>query len=311
MTLFPRSSLLSWFHSAAGCDAVARGALRAQASNLAIIGAARDCALGLKHLRPQIDNLRRQFRHAFVAIYENGSTDATKSLLTAWQQQSTDIYLELEAAGEKRATPSFCAERIQRMAKCRNRALDLMQQAAQHTGHPPDYVLVVDWDLRSLPPEGVLTALADSHAWDVLTANGLAYRGRGYRRVLRDYMFYDTYALRALADRERPQTEAEILANREHFAGLRPGQSPVAVHSGFGGAALYSMKRLSTHRYEVQCNADPVVQVFCEHVALHNRMRKDGPLAAGIHPALLAFYENPWDVTLGQTLRRWQKKWKP
>lgn len=288
---------------------MARGAALAKTSNLAIIGAARDCAAGLKQLRPQIEALRRQFKNSFVAIYENGSVDATKSLLSAWQKESAHIFLQMEAARENRATPSFCAERIQRMAKCRNLALDLMQQAAQSTGQQPDYVLVVDWDLRSLPPEGVLTALGDSPAWDVLTANGVAYRGRGYRRVLRGHVFFDTYALRALDQCAMPQTEAEILANRERFAGLRPGQAPVAVHSGFGGVALYSRKRLGAHRYEVQPNADPMIQVLCEHVALHNRMRQDGPLAVGIHPALLAFYENPWDVTLGQTIRRWQKKW--
>ena len=307
MTLFPRLKLLSWYSSAEGRRRIEHGKDLARTSNLAIVGVARDCAAGLKQLRPQIEKLRSCFDQSFVAIYENDSKDSTKQELRSWQKNSPKIYLNLEQHGKTRRVPSYCEERIDRMARCRNSGLDLMEDATATSGILPDYVLIVDWDLRSLPANGVLAALADIKSWDVITANGLAYRGRGYRRIVNGFRYYDTYALGVY---DVPLTEKAIFENWDRYAGLRPGAAPVKVISAFGGAALYRAARLKNYRYGILHNDDPTVKVLSEHSFLHRQMETDQPLNLCIHPSLLAFYERPWDVTLGRTLRRWQQSFK-
>ncbi len=304
MIIFPKRQLTSWYASDEGRRRIDKGLGLARDSNLAVIGIARDCATGLKCLRPQIEQIRSHFRRSFVSIYENDSLDSTKRDLLAWQAASPEIHLQLDQHAKSRKVPSFSEERIARMAACRNRGLELMERSAAASGIKPDYVLMVDWDLRSLPAEGVFAALADANAWDVLTANGLAYRGRGYRRILRGYRYYDTYAL---LDHDGAQTQEAIFKNWERYSGLRPGQPPLKVKSAFGGAALYRAERLGDHRYGVLPNADPVVETLSEHTYLHRAMAKPGELRLCIHPTLLTFYERPWDVTLGQTLRRWHQ----
>lgn len=302
-----RRQLYRWFQ----CDAAKRrrkdGQQLAAKSNLAIAGLARDCARVLPRILPRIQVLRSAFADSSVILIENDSRDRTKKLLQNYSESQPGVIIDSRDTGVARSVPPFSRERIDRMADCRNRYL----QIATTLDPQPDFLLVIDLDLHKISEVGIWDSLSMMNEWDAVTANGLALPGKGFRRAFAPYKYWDTYALRSVDMAEKPQTTLEIVENRERFSGLTPGEPSVAVASAFGGAAIYRWPLLKGLHYSSAENNDPEVRSLCEHAVFHHRLRQNHEARICINPAFLIFYETAWDVTLGRKarqVRRWFRK---
>lgn len=248
------------------------------ASELAIVGLARNCQMTLKRDIGVLARASRNFSRVRFLVIESDSSDATLAMLRGLQAQRGDF--EFVTLGG--LTPQHPL-RSDRIATCRNRYLDELQHNPLYAD--TDYIVVADLDgaNRDLRTEALESCWQSDLPWDVCAANQ------------RD-AYYDVWALRH-ADwcpvdcwrqyrRLRPHfghEQALTLAVHSRMVKLTPGSDWIEVDSAFGGLALYRREALLAARY---CGLDDAGEQICEHVLFHAGLRGRG-FRIFINPALI------------------------
>lgn len=133
---------------------------------VAIGALARNCDENLPSNIERIEELRSRFSKSIVFIYENNSTDSTKSILVEWSSKSKGVYVKSEDIDETlykssnkigRLYRGTEIGRIKKMCDCRNKLLDMIR----HKG-PFDYVIFIDIDIAWFSIDGVVTAVENA-----------------------------------------------------------------------------------------------------------------------------------------------------
>lgn len=213
------------------------------------------------------ERMQRTFGEVVYCVYENDSTDGTAEWIRDLAARRSDVQLLSEQGYRPaRADGSWTRWRLERMAACRNRCLDLARQHAPDA----DYVVVLDIDFAGFDQVFVAAAIREIDQlhprWQALCGSGLSQRDLGvFGPVMRavptrgnlPVRLFDIAALRT----DMPQQDLLSAAAMARPA-LHP---PVRVRSAFGGIAIYKPDVLYARRYE---GGD------CEHVMLHDRMQE-------------------------------------
>ena len=172
-------------------------------------------------------------------------------------------------------------------------------------------IIIVDFDLKSVPTASQVVQVATRMTTDVLCAHGLSYESPTNQKDS-SLAYYDTFATILLPDtfvypikgrmvpKVRPQENRSLIVNEEEFSGHdlymwvhEQGYAttskhtfgtvrPVLVNSCFGGLAIYRAKiwfdaRCSYRRQNAQdCEeyANKYDKKPCEHVVFHNCLHK-------------------------------------
>jgi hypothetical protein len=216
-------------------------------------------------------------------ILENDSKDGTKRILSSWSANRKQIHLFLDDFNpdtrfdveSQKVNPSFSYSRINKMARYRNRYLDLASRL-----EPFDYLIVVDLDVYWIDPDGVAHAFGQNIPWDAQFANS-----RTWQVNLGDF-YRDTYAFWEIGD-ATPQTEAKIAGYSEMLRPLTIGMPLFAVQSAFGGLGIYRWEAVKGLRYGIEYNDDPRVEVICEHAYLHRQMIAAANSRLFINPSMV------------------------
>lgn len=172
--------------------------------------------------------------------------------------------------------------RTQRIAACRNRYLDELNNDPQYAD--ADYVMVADLDTvnNDLSRDALATCWASSAPWDVVTANQTDAYYDIWALRHPDWCpvdCHDQYArLRDLFGRSR----ALDIAIHSRMAHVSPEADWIEVDSAFGGLAIYRRDVLLAGRYSGMQDGRAV----CEHVPLHAELRAKGHRIF-INPALI------------------------
>lgn len=248
------------------------------ASELVIVGLARNCQKTLRHDIDVLTAATRDFANVRLLVVESDSNDATPTLLRKLSEERADLaFISLGSLAVQHPL------RTDRIAVCRNRYLDELQRNPLYAS--TDYVLVADLDgaNRDLTAAAVQSCWRSDEAWDVCTANQ------------RD-AYYDVWALR------HPQwcpddcwqqyrwlrplfghEQALSVAIHSRMVRLEANSNWIEVESAFGGLALYRRRALLAGRYK---GLDEAGEQICEHVPLHARLRQLG-CRIFINPALI------------------------
>lgn len=208
------------------------------------------------------------FGQVQVLLVESDSTDSTLQVLAEVQQQWPA--LRFISAGHLRER---LPQRTARIAHCRNLYLDELASNPLYAGL--SHVVVADLDrvCADISAAALHSCWNTTLAWDACAAN----QGDWY---------YDVWALRhpvwcpgdvwrehaelkALFG-EAEATQLAIFSRQVHIAPDRPW---IAVHSAFGGLAVYRREALLHARY---AGLDAQGQPVCEHVTLHAQLRSQG-----------------------------------
>lgn len=221
--------------------------------NVVICGVVKNAA---KHLRDNIERaieLGKRCDKYIIVLYENNSTDNTKSILTSFQTKpevkilSEDIDSETLKEKSKvwaytKITGSDHPCRIEQISNARNKLLNELQKDSYDDFN---YVVMIDFDSYMFSIDGILDSLRlvkENHN-RVIYANSEKY--------------YDYYALRS-AHCEYNLFGPELMG--EYFWKLmskqplqiNPNQSTlVQVYSAFNGIGVYAKDVFSSHHYEV------------------------------------------------------------
>lgn len=274
-------------------------------SSIIICSIVRNAEKGLKRNIPVIQEFCKYFANYRVIVYENDSTDNTKKILAEWvDSDSEHIVALMNILGAGKTIPSqnnvtvnpfFSRNRIEKMACLRNQYMKYIDDHKLEA----DYLMVVDLDVAQLYLEPILSSFAPTAPnWDVVTAYGYSLSPTLKCR------YHDTYALTELGKENVPQTEADILGNANHFAGLLKNIDWIPVYSAFGGLSIYRFDMVKGLRYQVLDNNDPRVEVHCEHYSLCMQMRKRGASRIFINSQMKLKYQAVSFNLVWNTLKR-------
>jgi len=252
-------------------------------------GIVRDCGKNLSRNLARVQERCADFSSLRFVLIENDSRDNTKDVLRQLQAKDPTAIVEICDYGtvtlpkkmESGVNPSFSNHRISKLAAYRNRYLDLIEK--ELTSDPPDWVIMVDWDIEWFSVDGILSRLADDGSWGVATANGR------FKIGLFGDCYYDAFAYRALGQ-SGPCTEESVLKGRRELNRILPEQELLEVESAFNALAIYRSKDLQGLRYRAVANDDPRVEVWCEHVTFHRDLVAKGAKRVVIDPLLRATY---------------------
>jgi glycosyltransferase involved in cell wall biosynthesis len=258
-------------------------------SSVAICSIVRNCNTGLVKNIPAVEKLRNKFKESVVIVFENDSTDNTKSTLRNWSKTSTNVLITCEDFGERTIPKEdyygfnrfFSFNRISKMANFRNKYLEVLRSF----DHSYDYVIVIDLDIENFTIDGIAHSYGLASKWDVITANGYSYSPSLRRR------YHDTYALVELGKESIDQNEKEIFNNQKKWSDLRVRNPLERVYSAFGGLAIYRYSTIINKNYAVIKNNDNRVEVKCEHFSLHQSIQKDGFDRIFINPSMEVLYQ--------------------
>lgn len=275
-------------------------------SSIIICSIVRNAEKGLKKNIPVIKELCKHFRDYQIIVYENDSTDDTKTLLQKWMEEdkqhvvallnNTDSTKTIPSSKSVNANPFFSRKRIEKMASLRNHYMEYIGE--HHLS--ADYLMVVDLDVAQLYLRPILTSFAkDAPDWDVVTAFGYSTSPTLKRR------FHDTYALIEFGKENIPQTEQAIHDLASDMVRKLNNGKWLRVFSGFGGLAIYRFDKIEGLRYQVLENKNPRVEVRCEHASLYKQMSDKGETKIYVNPKMVLKYQS---VTLSLILNTIKRK---
>jgi len=251
-----------------------------------VVGAARNCAAGLRSTLARLERLRESFSPVKFVIVTNDSSDGTDAILRDWAQTVTDAHI-VTLDGLAKSTRS----RTKRLAVARNAYLSVLREDLRQ-GRQHDLLVVADLD-------GLNAGLVEEPEFSAAVATapqdwvGIFANARG--------LYYDIWALRhptwspndclhevrKAKRRLFGRNAAKAAALKEHVhkrqVVVDPLSPPIAVESAFGGFGIYRVEALHGATY---VGHDFFGRDVCEHVAFNQAIRTAGG-ALYIIPSLL------------------------
>lgn len=277
--------------------------------SVAICGLARDCAQNLTRLIPRVEELGSLFREYRVIVVENDSQDSTGDVVAEWGRRNAAVqgirFCYFPARQDDPAGGGwFGSQRMKRMAFARNKYLDAVCSQAL-----PDFIIMIDLDIKSFSATGIEHSFGLQHEWDVIAANGTRYCAR---HPLSISVYWDSYAYEPAAGFPGGiQTAAQIHQDQKQVAILLKNGDLLPARSAFGGLGIYRAEMLKAHRYSVMVNDDCEVPVLCDHPTLHRSMRtENSDLRLMVNPHLKVDYGSVTEILRELTLRKLQTRTK-
>lgn len=234
----------------------------------------RDCEKTLPGFLRKMEQLRACFRDSRVFIVENGSKDATRTLLKQYEQSCQGITLHLFD------DPVFDSlSRMQRMVRLRNQCLQLVEESQ----YQPDYYIILDsdldYDVASVEKE-IRKAPED---WAGLFANGRYYLKAGNVRI--PVLYYDLFAYLPDSPEGTTSENRDCMTETDMFR-LRPQTQKVIrkkrylkCRSAFGGIGIYRFDAITGCRYTLEKNnVSRKFDYLCEHIPFNRKVSKKGSL---------------------------------
>lgn len=268
-------------------------------AQLAICGIVRDAARGLKRNIPAVRSLAARFSDFRVVMVENDSKDRTKQVLAEWMEKdSGKVFAQMDNFGLGNSVPKaseadgknpfFTLARVGRLARLRNRYLEIVDKWTESGIFVPDYLMVIDMDIARFEAEAAMTSFEPGRTWDAVCAFGYSTSPKLRRR------YHDAFALTPWEERFEPQTERKIKRRSESFGRLKPQDEWIRVASGFGGVAFYRYEAVRGLRYADPPlrNDDPRVEAKCEHYSLCLEMIERGFDRIYLNPSMTLKYQN-------------------
>jgi hypothetical protein len=251
-------------------DRVERGRRKMRERTAVICGLCRDVRHYLPRMAARIERLGGMFRDYRVVLVENDSVDATSEFLLDWAAINPRVEAITESIGVPRFPQTRDPQRAEWLAHCRNRC---RAEALARYGDFSD-VIVLDMDLAGGFSFDGLAHTFGEEDWDFVGSYGVAQRlDRRIRELSLTHV--DVWAFRPLAG--SPPTK---LRHYNDLA-LARGEPLLAVESCFGGLGVYRMACYAAAEYG---GGD------CEHVVLHERMRRAGFGRQFLNPSQIVLY---------------------
>jgi len=264
-------------------------------STVLVTGLARDCG---RHIAEEIQRLEKYALKIFTEvkffIVESDSIDNTAGVLAQISKEKSNVQL-LSLGKLSTKIPG----RINRLRFCRNQYVTFVRQ--RPTEQKPDYVMVVDYDIKNRALDlSPLPNLISEDWWD-----GLFVNQRG--------PYYDIYALRKKGWVEddcfktyrelalkMPTKEAKKEAIWNQMRRIPIDEELIEVDSAFGGLGVYRCCVFEKFDYKLleETNVEE-----SEHISLHKKIVDSGGRLF-IVPGMTNFSYAPHNLAAYDIFRR-------
>lgn len=224
-------------------------------------------------LKIRVDHLSNYFKEYKFVIFENDSTDNTRSLLKKWSLENPNIKLVpcieeencLLKINRAITSGTFSSGRMKRMSNYRNRLLDYIKQ--NYINY--NYLMIFDLDITG--PwyiDGIADSFSKKNKWDTVTAFGL----NGITGTFGQPVYYDFIAYR--------DDKLNVMHNKLDFlkiiykmASIKNKNKLIKTTSSFAGMAIYKMDIFKNN----DINYTPIDDIYiCEHTILSDNMIRNG-----------------------------------
>ena len=246
-----------------------------QAVSVTFAGLAHNLEHILSTTLQRIEFLGEHFKDYDIVIFENNSTDKTKSILKNWQNPKLHVIsqdlLNIKSAIKYGGQAS---KRFQLMAQYRDEYLNYIR----HTSSSSTHVIVLDLDLLiGCSLEGLAHSFSyDHNEWDMIACNGVdAINGTYYDPLA----YKDTESNRILY--HNPTANSDGLSYKKTLNFKKGDLKLVPVKSAFSGLAIYKKEAIESSKYSQPDLKD------CEHVSLHDTMIEQGYNKLFINPNMM------------------------
>lgn len=227
---------------------------------------------------------------------ESDSSDGTVAMLEQLSFEYANLnFISLGALDKSMPV------REERISFCRNRYLQELAMNPKFAN--TDYVAVADMDgINTYLNENSIRSCFARSDWDACFANQVGYYYDIYALRHRDWSPDNCWEFEAeLRDSGVPHIIAREKAVYSRQKKINPQAGWIEVDSAFGGFGIYDIRFLRNNKYSP---VDDKNHLICEHVALHENMRKMGARLF-INPALLNSQNNAHVAN-----RRWFNRFK-
>ena len=202
-----------------------------------------------------------------IIVYENNSTDETKTVLKKYENNE-NIHILCENISDDiikqtskiwaytEITKSDHPCRIEQICNARNKVIEYINKNAKKF-ETYTYVMWIDMDSEGWDLNGILDSFYRKNEWDVVYANGV----NKY-----DNKYYDMYALRNVDYSYGPELLGEYFWRSLKPFLLVPNNDMISVYSAFGGIGIYKKSIFNKHKFDCIVNKD-VQQFYIELLA--------------------------------------------
>jgi hypothetical protein len=260
---------------------VTNGYVKMANSKVIILGLARDIAHMLPWTIPRIEKTGELFADYRVCVYENDSSDITSLALRGWEASNKKVWVESEEVGDPINPPTRCLNRMERMAKYRNR-LRRCVRTINRQDPSFDHVIIVDMDLPGGWSYDGLANTFGKTGWDAVASNGMLLK---HDHILQ----YDAWAFR------RHGSDEPLDCRTVNIMYWHRGDPLEQVYSAFGGMAVYKSQALVNFAY----GGDD-----CEHARLYRSMRHNGMARIYLNPSQVVLYTHQHRIKTWQWSRQ-------
>ena len=253
---------------------IVEGIKEAQKHKVVFVGITRDNAKDLKIVKKDIEAIGKYFQDYRGIFFENDSKDRTKRILKQWSTDNNKIKVISKDFGNKKRP------NILFLANARNEYLKPLMSQPEYGDF--DLVIMLDMDMSyGFDVRSIMNSISQIDKWDTICANGMMKNNR----------MYDTFAFRDQSSIKYAPHEIggfpaywnQVETNFKKF--YHVNEAIVPVHSCFGGLAIYKKAALKNCKYDS-------IEDDCEHVYLHQCMRKKNNAKIFLNPSMVVFYSH-------------------
>ena len=257
---------------------------RRHSCRAAIICLARSVGKRFPTARERVRLMADAFEDCRVVFVENDSNDDTRPQLCQWAAEDSRVQVVpcptddddtsrrglcaqscITGAASAYALGAVSDDRMQRMAKYRNAALDYVKAMRRKGEFAADVVVVYDFDIAGNMDMGAFhAAIRRRSEWDAIFANGrMAWPPMGMCSLVYDALAF----MHRIGDTD--SLVRRILKQTDLVRSSREDMIPVA--SAFNGLGMYDYAAVEDCEYSV-----PPPPYNCEHVGIHLDMARRG-----------------------------------
>lgn len=222
------------------------------------------------HRSLELCNLTGKMFHDYkIIIYENNSTDNTKTILDKYKFNknftiiSEDIPYDIIKQNSKiwsytKITGSDHPCRMEQIANASNKLIDEIRKESDEYSH----VIWIDLDTTEWSLDGIKECFYCIDEWDVIYANGIA------KGDMQSY--YDMYTYRDIENNIfGPEIIGEHFWNNMRYFNINSNSSNlIPVISAFGGLGIFKKDIFNKYKYDCIVNED-VIRYYTEFLNNH------------------------------------------
>jgi len=242
---------------------IKRGIKYLQTQNICIVGLTRNTANIIDNTLNTFVNIGSNAKNYKIVLFENDSTDHTKTTIENRIKNNPNISLISEQYNRPQFGQVQSTERTKALSEYRNKLKQYIQE--QYANY--DYVIVTDTDFESISLNGIYNSfgwLASIPTIGAICGNSFEYK-HIFSKEHKSLWNYDSWAYRGTWwNNLQTHNGADIRYDPMMWFGIHilpVGSDPIRINSGFGGMAIYKTNFFLMGNYSGH---------DCEHVMFHH-----------------------------------------